>query len=61
MKPSRPCFVPLFMAVGSIGIPPFFMSLAEGIESRNVRRIIAQSVMINRRGLFTIPGGGIAG
>jgi len=49
------------MAVGSIGIPPFFMSLAEGIESRNVRRIIAQSVMINRRGLFTIPGGGIAG
>ncbi|MDY0187972.1 MAG: hypothetical protein RBR16_08630 [Syntrophus sp. (in: bacteria)] len=61
MKPFRPCFVPLFVAVASIGTPPFFMSLTEDIDPRNVRKIIVQSVMIIRRGLFTIPGGGIAG
>jgi len=45
MKSFWLCFVPLFVAVDSIGILPIFMSLTEGITFRKVRRIIYQSVI----------------
>ena len=38
------CFVPLFIAVDSIGILPIYMSLTEGVEKRRLNKIILQSM-----------------
>jgi len=38
------CFVPLFVAVDAIGVLPTFLSLSQGMEPRQVRRIILQSM-----------------
>lgn len=38
------CFVPLFVAVDAIGVLPAFLSLTQGMEPRQIRRAIAQSV-----------------
>ena len=39
------CFVPLFVAVDSIGLLPLFLALIEGIERSHVRKIIVQSII----------------
>jgi multiple antibiotic resistance protein len=39
------CFVPLFVAVDPIGLLPVFMTLTEGIQDRQVRKIIFQSTL----------------
>lgn len=38
------CFVPLFVAVGAVGVLPIFLSLTEGLEANKVRRTILESV-----------------
>lgn len=38
-------FVPLFVAVDAVGVLPMFMGLMRGTESRQVRRVIIQSVI----------------
>ncbi len=44
MKEFWLCFVPLFVAVDAIGVLPVFLSLSQGMEPRQVRRIIYQSM-----------------
>lgn len=39
------CFVPLFVAVDAVGVLPLFISLTEGIEPAQRRRVVAQSVI----------------
>ena len=39
------CFVPLFVAVDSIGLLPLFIALVEGRNKAQVRRIIFQSIL----------------
>jgi multiple antibiotic resistance protein len=39
------CFVPLFVAVDVVGLLPIFMGLTEGIEQRDQRKIIIQSMI----------------
>jgi multiple antibiotic resistance protein len=39
------CFVPLFVAVDAFGILPVFLSLTEGIENKNVRKILIESLI----------------
>jgi multiple antibiotic resistance protein len=39
------CFVPLFVAVDAIGILPMFMNLADGLDKKEKRRIVLQSVV----------------
>lgn len=39
------CFVPLFVAVDALGVLPIFISLTEGLDRKNVHRIIWQSVI----------------
>lgn len=39
------CFVPLFVAVDALGVLPIFIGLTEGLERRQVRRILWQSVL----------------
>lgn len=39
------CFVPLFVAVDSIGILPMFMSLTEGLEKKKIQSLIVRSVI----------------
>jgi multiple antibiotic resistance protein len=39
------CFLPLFVAVDAIGILPIYLSLTEGIDRRNERKIIVQSTL----------------
>ncbi|MDR0307136.1 MAG: MarC family protein [Chitinispirillales bacterium] len=39
------CFVPLFVAVDSIGLLPLFIALVEGRDKTAVRRIIVQSIL----------------
>lgn len=38
------CFVPLFVAVDAVGVLPAFLSLSQGMEPRQVRRAIYQSM-----------------
>src|SRR3989344_5390537 len=38
------CFVPLFIAVDSIGILPIYMSLTEGVEKSRLNKVILQSI-----------------
>ncbi|OGR84837.1 MAG: hypothetical protein A2901_03980 [Elusimicrobia bacterium RIFCSPLOWO2_01_FULL_54_10] len=38
------CFVPLFIAVDSIGILPIYMSLTEGVEKSRINKVILQSM-----------------
>jgi multiple antibiotic resistance protein len=45
MKAFWLCFVPLFVAVDSIGVLPMFMSFTQDIDPVRVRRIIYQSVI----------------
>ena len=45
MKAFWLCFVPLFVAVDSIGVLPMFMSFTQDIDPARVRRIIYQSVI----------------
>ncbi len=37
-------FVPMFVAVDAIGMLPMFISLTEGLDKKQVRRVIIQSV-----------------
>jgi multiple antibiotic resistance protein len=39
------CFFPIFMAVNAIGVLPMFMNFTEGMDQRQIRRIIIQSVV----------------
>ncbi len=39
------CFVPLFVAVDAVGVLPLFVSLTEGLDTRQVRVVILQSVI----------------
>jgi multiple antibiotic resistance protein len=39
------CFVPLFVAVDAFGILPVFLSLTEGLEKKNVRKILLESLI----------------
>jgi multiple antibiotic resistance protein len=39
------CFVPLFVAVDVLGLLPLFISLTQGLERPQVRRIIFESVV----------------
>jgi multiple antibiotic resistance protein len=39
------CFVPLFVAVDAFGILPVFMSLTEGLEKKEVRKILFESLV----------------
>jgi multiple antibiotic resistance protein len=39
------CFVPLFVAVDAFGILPVFMSLTEGLEKKEVRKIMLESLI----------------
>jgi small neutral amino acid transporter SnatA (MarC family) len=39
------CFVPLFVAVDSIGVLPMFIGLTQDIDARRIQRIIYQSVI----------------
>lgn len=45
MKGFLLCFVPLFVAVDAIGILPMFMNLADGLDKKEKRRIVLQSVV----------------
>lgn len=45
MKSFWLCFVPLFVAVDGIGLLPLFISLTEGIEKKQIRKIILQSMI----------------
>lgn len=38
------CFVPLFVAVDALGVLPIFLGLTHGLDQRDVRRIVHQSV-----------------
>lgn len=44
MKEFWLCFVPLFVAVDAVGVLPAFLSLSQGMEPRQVRRAIYQSM-----------------
>jgi multiple antibiotic resistance protein len=39
------CFIPLFVAVDSVGVRPVFMALTEDLEAPRVRRVILDSVL----------------
>ncbi len=39
------CFVPLFIAVDSIGILPIYMSLTEGVDKSRINKVILQSMV----------------
>ena len=39
------CFVPLFVAVDAFGILPVFLNLTEGIDTREQRKILIQSLI----------------
>jgi multiple antibiotic resistance protein len=45
MKSFWLCFVPLFVAVDAIGLLPLFINLTEGIEKKQIRKIIVQSMI----------------
>jgi multiple antibiotic resistance protein len=45
MKSFWLCFVPLFVAVNAIGVLPVFINLTEGVEKRQIRKIILQSMV----------------
>ncbi len=45
MKDFWLCFVPLFVAVDAFGVIPLFLSLTEGLESRQLRKVVVQSVI----------------
>lgn len=38
------CFIPLFVAVDAIGVLPMFVSLTEGMDERQLRRVVVESV-----------------
>nr|MBF0223049.1 MarC family protein [Desulfobulbaceae bacterium] len=39
------CFLPLFVAVDAIGVLPLFISLTEGVEKTQLKKIIIQSIL----------------
>ena len=39
------CFVPLFVAVDAVGVLPLFTSLTEGLDPRQTRSVILQSIL----------------
>ena len=45
MKEFWLCFVPLFVAVDAVGVLPLFISLTEGIEPAQLKKVVAQSVI----------------
>lgn len=45
MKSFWLCFVPLFVAVDAIGLLPLFVNLTEGMEQKQIRKIILQSMI----------------
>ncbi len=45
MKSFWLCFVPLFVAVNAMGVLPVFINLTEGVEKKQVRKIILQSMV----------------
>lgn len=44
MKEFWLCFVPLFVAIGAVGLLPLFISLTEGMDKARQRVVIVQSV-----------------
>ena len=45
MKDFWLCFVPLFVAVDAVGVLPLFISLTEGIEPAQLKKVVVQSVI----------------
>jgi len=45
MKEFWLCFVPLFVAVDAVGVLPLFISLTEGIEQAQLKKVVVQSVI----------------
>ena len=45
MKEFWLCFVPLFVAVDAVGVLPLFISLTEGIEQAQLKKVVVQSVV----------------
>ena len=45
MKDFWLCFVPLFVAVDAEGVLPLFISLTEGIEPAQLKKVVVQSVI----------------
>lgn len=45
MKSIILAFVPIFVAVDAIGVLPIFISLTEGVKSKEKKRIVIQSVI----------------
>ena len=45
MKEFWLCFVPLFVAVDAVGVLPLFISLTEGIEPAQLKKVVVQSVI----------------
>jgi len=39
------CFVPLFVAVDAFGILPVFLNLTDGLDNRDLRKILLQSLI----------------
>ena len=39
------CFIPLFVAVDAFGILPVFLSLTEGLETKQVRKVLVESII----------------
>lgn len=39
------CFVPLFIAVDAVGVLPMFMSLTEGLNPEQKKKIVFQSAL----------------
>jgi len=39
------CFVPLFVAVDAVGLLPMFLSLTEGLEAADRRRVVVESIV----------------
>ena len=45
MKSFWLCFVPLFIAVDSVGVLPIFMNFTEGMDFKKIRTVVWQSVI----------------
>jgi len=39
------CFVPLFVAVDAIGVLPMFLTLTEDMETKQIRKVVLQSMI----------------
>jgi small neutral amino acid transporter SnatA (MarC family) len=59
MKDFRLCFVPLFVAVKTIGVLPLFLNLRQAADDSHSRRTVPRSVVaaLTAGPVFAAPGG----